>query len=589
MPDILTPDKMYDAIDASDQRAQPFRDFKNQATQELVGRFYFKDDGQQRPMNLIARNILTLQAHLASRNPKHTVTTDYAQLRGEANIRAMLLDQISDELDRKRITRLQLLRAMLGPMAVTKIGLRAGEDLVKIDGKQYNPGQAYIQAIDLDDHICDHQARCREEMQWEGHRYRVSRQIAMDCGLFDPDLIKGLPSAEDDTGGSKRTRSDRISKKRSGTDMQAVDMIELCDIAFYDDSGTVIATLAGSQNGAKEYLLINDFQGPMRGPYEWLEFLPIPNQLYALPPVALMREQSEAMNKVFAKMVQQVLRTKRILAGNRASGDDLNVAQDAEDGDTVEFDDVEQVKNFDLGGLQGDFSPFSQQLMAWSNMQYVNIDLAAGQEGGTDKATIYQGMQANLNVLIDDLQSTHETHEEKVSDQLHWYLDTDPLRPRGGTLRLPGGEHIRVVFDPATKRGQFQDFTTKIKYGSMLRQDPQVKAANLQRFMALLMESLQLTMSTGGAWSTSGVARIGGRYLGLEELDELINDPILQQQLQQQLMGMPQQPPGQIAGQVPMNAQALNGAKPQPRVGGKGTQPQPSGMQKRPAMAGATK
>lgn len=587
MPDIILASKMYDAIDAADERAEPFRRFKEEAVRELTGRFYNHDDGQQRPMNLIARNILTLQAHLAHRNPKHTVETDFLPLRGEAQVRGILLDEISKELDRIRITRLQLLSAMLGPYAITKIGLRAGDDMVKINGKEYNPGQTYIQAIDLDDHIFDHQARCLEEMQWEGHRYRVSKQIALECGLFDPAVIESLPGAEYDTEASgRRRRSDKISKQAEDRDMEAVEMIELVDIAFYGEGTTIIATLPGTNHASSDYLLINEFQGPMRGPYERLEFLPLPNQAYGLPPVSLMREQSEAMNKLFAKMVDQILRTKRMLVGNRASRDDLDTVQDAEDGQVAEVDDVDSLKNVDFGGLSQDFPEFAQQLGAWSNMQYVNIDLATGQSGGTDKATIYQGMSSNLNVLIDDLQNTHEQYETRVSEQLHWYLDTDPLRTRGGTMRMPGGETLQVVFDPMTKRGQYQDFTTKIQYGSMLRQDPQVKAQNLKNLMDTMMESMQLTMATGGAWNSTAVARIFSHYMGFEELDEVINDPVLQQQLMQRMMQLPQQTPGQVAGPSKYKPQSIQGPRPQPQVGGGFARPQQAGMQRQPQMAG---
>jgi hypothetical protein len=585
---------MYDAVRGCDAVYDPHRKFYTEALKETTGRFYNIDDKQQRPLNLLARNLLTLQAHLAHRNPGHEVTTDMLPLRGEAQIRALVLDEISDEIDRLRITRIQLLRALCAPMAVTKVGLRAASDMVKINGRLFNPGQPYILPIDPSDHLVDHQARCRDELTWEGHRYWVPRMMALESGLFDNWIIERLPGIQD---GSTRqgSRESEIGKGGRGSrDDQAVEMIELMDFVFYDDYGSVTTTLPAEDGSSSEWLLEEEFQGPMRGPYEWLEFLPLPNQLFGLPPVALWRESSDAANKLFTKMMAQILRTKRIVVGNRESGDDLETIATAEDGDTKEVDDVDSLKNIDFGGLSPDFSPFAQTLMGMSNMQYANVDVAAGQSGGTDKATIYQGMQANANVIIDDLQHTHEQYESRISRQLHWYLDTDPLIQKNMTMRLEGGEFIQVVYDAKTKRGQYEDFTVKIKYGSMLRQDPQVKAQNLLKLLGVAMQAVQVQLQTGGAFNAGAAIRLAARHLGYEEADEMVNDPMLQQMLmaRMQQASMVQNTPGQITGQSNINPGALYSGRPSPGGGAGGkpgafAQPQPNGAPKQPAMAGA--
>jgi len=577
VPEVLTVSKLYEAIDDAKANARPFIEHGNQSHAEALGRFYQKDDGKVRPLNLMDRSATTMIAHLAHRNPGHEVRAKSQLLKGEAKIRELLLDHISDELDRLRLTRMQLMRAFFYPMAVMKIGIRAGDDMVKINDRMYSPGQPYILPIDFTDHLADPRARCRAEMAWEGHRYRVPRFEAAECGLFDRDTIMSLP-AVGDSDRSDQPSSEFIGKAQ-GLSSDMLEEIELIDVCFYHDGGSEIVTISAERTD--KYLRQTSFEGPDRGPYEWLEFHPQPNQLYGQSIASKLREQHDTMVRVSAKSVDQIERSMRILAANRGQKDDLETVGKSIDGALVEVDDIDGLKNFDVGGIMPDLAPFMQMVQSWGNTQYVNFEVAAGQEGGTDKATIYQGIQAAMNVMIGDLQNTHEEHESRVSRQLLWYLDTDPLIQKTMSMRMPGGEYIDVVYDAQTKRGDFEDFSVKVKYGSMVRQDPQVKAQNLLKLIEIGMQSIQVTLATGGAWNSQAVMRIAARELDMDdELSEIIQDPMLIQMMMQRMQVVPQQGQGQIAGQSQVNPEATYGGRPEgagPRAGMRTAQPQNNG------------
>ncbi len=595
MPDLFDIDAAFDAIEASEDRTAPICAQIDDNTRELTGRWYYEDDGIRRPLNILARNALTLGAHLCHRNGVHEATPKSVVFKAQADLRALLLDTTSDELERIKITRLQFLRAFLGPMAVTKIGARVGADLVKINGRLYDRGMPYIQEIDFTDHLADHEARCRDELKWEGHRYRVPRQVAADCGIFNPDIIMALPSTSEDTGDNRvATRPDMISKRQGTAGQEAVEMVELIDLCFYDDAEPLILTMPAARGYATDFMRVEPWQGPRRGPYEWLEFHPMPNQLYGMSLAAFMREQHEITNELFGKMVDQILRSKRLLIGPRTSSDDLDTARDAEDGDVLEFDDPQSVKNVDMGGITPDFEPFANMLLQWTNMQYVNVEVAAGSEGGTDKATIYQGMSANVNVVIDDLQNTLEEYETRVSRSLDWRLQQDPLLHKTMIRRLPGQEFIDVVYDALSREDDKSEMEIKIRYGSMLRQDPQVKASNLLQLIQIAMQSAQVSMQTQGYWSTQGCLRLAGQYLGFDELDQLVNDPALEQMVQQTISAAVGQPPqqGVPSGMSGVNPSSLRGPRVAPKaagrsVGGGFARPQNNNGPRRQSMAGA--
>lgn len=571
---------MYDAIDAAKANALPYIEHGIQSHTEALGRFYHRNDKKVRPLNLMDRSATTMIAHLAHRNPGHEVRASSQMLRGDAKVREILLDHVSDEMERLRLTRMQLMRAFFFPMAVMKIGIRAGDDMVKINDRFYSPGQPYILPIDFTDHLADSRARCRSEMAWEGNRYRIPRFEAAECGLFDPDVIMSLP-AVGDVDRADQPSSEFIGKSQGESFSDMLEEIELIDVCFYHDNGSEIATLSAERTN--DYLRIGSFEGSDRGPYEWLEFHPQPNQLYGQSIASKLREQHDTMVRVSSKSVDQIERSMRILAGNRGQKDDLKTVGESFDGALVEVDDINGLKNFDVGGLMPDLGPFMQMVQSWGNSQYVNFEVAAGQEGGTDKATIYQGIQAAMNVMIGDLQNTHEEYESRISRQLLWYLDNDPLIQKNMTMRLPGGEYIDVIYDAQTKKGDFEDFSVKVRYGSMIRQDPQVKAQSLLKLVELAMQSVQVTMATGGVWNSQAALRIMARELNFDEMDELIQDPMLIQAMMQRMQVVPQPGQGQVAGQSQVNPEAAYGGRPQmgaenPRAGMRTAQPQSNAM-----------
>lgn len=590
MPDILDIESVYDAVEASEERTAPIAEQIEDVLREITGSWYYEHDGIRRPLNLLARNGLTLGAHLCHRNGTHEATPKSIALKAQADLRALLLDTVSDELERIKISRMQFWRAFMSPMAVTKIGARVGADVVKINGRLYDRGMPYIQAIDFSDHLADHEARCRDELTWEGHRYRVPRRLAADSGLFNPDIIMNLPATSEDVGDrNSSSRPDMVSKRNGRSGREAVEMVELIDLCFYDDSEPLIVTVPAHRGYSWDFLRVEPWQGPSRGPYEWLEFHPMPNQLYGMSLAAWMREQHEITNELFSKMVDQILRSKRLLIGPRTSSDDLDTARDASDGDVLEFDDPADVKNVDLGGMTPDFEPFAQMLLQWTNLQYVNTEVAAGSEGGTDKATIYQGMSANVNVLIDDLQNTLEEYETRVSRALDWRLQQDPLLNKTMIRRLPGQEFIDVIYDALSREDDKAEMEIKIRYGSMLRQDPQVKAANLLQLIQVAMQSAQVSMQTQGYWSTQGTLRLAGQYLGFDEIDQLVNDPALEQLIQSTIATAVGAPPrqGQVAGMSGVNPASLHNARPASRqIGGGFARPQSNNGPRR-QMAGA--
>lgn len=554
MPSVISPAKLYKAIDAADDRLRRPRELRRTAFKEFVGRYYAEDDGKQRPMNLVYRACKVYQAHIAYRSPKYEVRTDDPTIRGEAVVLGELISNLADEMDFSALDRLLLLDALLGPRAVVRMGMKAGSDAVTQEGRDLNPGQWYLRRISLDDHLTDPRANRREEMAWEGDRYRVGKQALLDSGVFDNAVIERLPTmpvrSRDGVG-----RAEDLSGRKTQDEYDLIDTVELVDVFFYDAAGggrTVKATLP-TEFEADVFLREEEYEGPERGPYEWLEFDPLPDNLNSLPPVAGYREQSENVNNVLAKLIEQIGKSKRIpVVGDDTPEDEVDAIKANRDGEVLRARDPKAANVLDLSFVSPELVPMGQMLLTFANIQAGNPDMMGGTGSNAKTATEFQGLMTTAGAMTDLLVDIHDGFWSRVGRHGMWYLVRDPLIRRGTTKRI-GGFEVQLVYDAEQREGDFEDFRLKVRPRSTVRMDENVRGRRLVELLSLVPGLVQTEMMTMGGFSSMGAVRVLGRRFGEDELDEMFRDPelIRQAALKYGAIAPPTQGVPKLAGVTP--------------------------------------
>lgn len=532
MPTLLTPTQVFDAVRQSDDRLDTPRERRRESYQEYVGRYGYEDDGVRRPVNLIAKAVNTFVPYLAGRSPLHKVTSDSLMFRGDALKTSLALDVLSRKLNRVRISRLALLDAFLSPMAIVRCGTRAGEEIYTARGKTINVGQPYIMRVDWDDWIFDPAARCRDEAVFEGHYYRIPRAEALDSGIFrgKEDIIESIPSIGDGRCGFRRQERHEDLSRQSPTetgDFDLVDTIELMDLVFYDDYQPVKVTLPANEDCCDDFLRVVELDAPDRGPYYSLEFYPIPNQPFGVPPVAFWRENAEHFSSLLNKAVDEIIKAKKIIFARRSAEDEAETARDAEDSEVVIVDDPSAIATQELGGVVRDLVPIVGQFQAWFDYVAHNPSLLAGDQGETDKVGIYEGQQAGAMTIVNDYMRQHEEFEAEISRDLGWRLMKDPFIVLPLTRRIPGGEFVEITFSADQLSADFEDLVFKLKPRSMLLQDQNLRARRLIELMQGCVQAAEAEMVTQGRFNASKAMEILGNEFDIDELDELMRDPIV--------------------------------------------------------------
>lgn len=542
--------KLRDAVDASDTLSEPYRIGYADAIANYGGRYWGDgSDRKRQVINLGNRFVKTMVAHLSAGNPEHDVTAKSRQLRPFAALTQLASDHLADEQSRWKVSRTMLKMALLGPCAYLRLGLKAGSNTHTIDGTIFDMGQPFITPMSLDDIVVDPAGRCPEEFLWEGYRYRPYRASLYNTpkALWTPygrSVIDKLPALEDGYDAERQRYSEQVSNNLPANDrFGLIDSVELIDIVIRAGDGRfVIVTISGDQSCCNDYLMVRDWEGPECGPLLRLEFDDMPGQPFGVPPVVTAREQSDLTNALLVKLANQLRRQKTVLGYMPGAQDEADQIRTARDGATIPITDPSAVQAYEVGAINTQIPGLANLFRGLADEGFGNVSILSGAQGGGDTATEYSGQQANASVLLGDMHRIHERFETKVSRAMAWYLHHDPMIRIPMVKRLPGGEHIDLVYDAAQREGDWLDYNITVRTNSMsaTRHDPQVRQRRIIEMAAVAIQAAQASQATGGMLDLAGMLRVLGRELNIDALDEFMGDPVFQMERQMLTQSLPQ-------------------------------------------------
>lgn len=582
---------MSRAVSDGYRELDPHRVNFRDACNECAGRHYGKGDGVRRPVNLIAQAVSILLANLISDEPKHRVRSPLAELRGEAAMLELALDKLWEDNNVLEDVRQVVMDAILGPIGILRVGMRAGTQYVTVDSERRTPvAEPYCRRISLDDYSCDPSARSRGELRWEAIRYRIPRAEAIESGVFgrDPDeyapgemqvedqatraeakaILETIPGLDESSSGQDDVAS--IGREGGGLDRFAlIDTIELWDVFFHTGQETWTITVPASHTKegvahADKWLLVEKWQGPDPGPLLTIGFCDLPDQVMYKPVVADWRDLHDFCRVVSSKLARETENSK-VVWGYRGEGeDDAMSVKNKGDSGLVRLTGDKTPEKIEVVGIVKELLP----LLQWAEREWANASGNLPLTGGTDSdatdktATAAQYLQANASQRIADMRRRVESLLKAIDKHFGHYLMTDPLVFLPLPYRIPGGETITVEFDAATRRGDFQHYVFDIERYSAVGQDPNVRLKRVTEFLGLVLEFVPAIKE--GIVSIDGLTNLGKQEFGIENLDELLpmQSMRLQAEAHAQMGGMqPGQPqPKPTPGMQPQNAYAAKPA-----------------------------
>jgi hypothetical protein len=355
---------------------------------------------------------------------------------------------------------------------------------------------------------------------------------------------------------------------------EVCEYVELVDL--YIPSEQIIVTQPWVRGGTFDrFLNIAEYEGPETGPYHMLGYAFAGDNLLPIPPAGVWYDLHVMANKLARKIGRQADRMKRVLAFEGGAAEDVAEIVNANDGETVRVDNVDAIKELTYGGT----SEEAYQHMEWLKAQFQemagHVDQLAG--GTSDTPTLGQAeiQQSNSSVRLSDMQQMVYNFTGEVGRDLMFFLHTDPLIELPLVRRVQGVEQ-QVMYTPEMRQGEWLDYTIKCKAQSMARTDPQVKARRVLEFAQnVVPAAAQAFQLLGPAFNLERFLLRVAEEIGLDEVDDIINSPLLQQRMQQMMMRLP--PDGNMARMAGGGAMPPAGPPALPG-GGRPGQPNPGQM-----------
>jgi hypothetical protein len=539
---LPTASTLLERIRNAHDQLEPYRAKRIQAMAALRGQHHPDGDGAKRYLNLIRRTYNTLAYNIVAGNPLNRVESRLPDYEVEAALLTMLLDHQAKVMNRVKTTRAIVMDAFFGPAGIRRVGIRRGPEVVTLDNRTINVGQLYEARVQFDDYFCDPEARNQEELRYEGERRWVTRRSLVAAGMDEDDAMS-LPAREEDPDyegkktGSVGTYEDPMDRR--------VGVYE----CFYYDSGRIRRCVLPAQEtrSAARYLLESEWEGPETGPFRKLVFQPDNDFVLGSPPANDWLEIAEAHRIVTNRMIRDIEKGKLIYGvGQDTPEDEIEALEQSEHKQFVRMSNTANIAPIDLTATNPNFGPAQSLLAQWASVAGGNTDILAGTSTGTERATIFSGLQANAGAMVEAMREVMYEHEAEVSRDLAWYAMTDPLMQVPLSYDLPAGQKIEVNFDSAALTGKHADFYFNITPKSMGRLDPQVRLNNTIQLLNFIVGAAQASAMTGGMIDVQGVARLGGRLMDMDEIAHVVRDAAILQTNQLASMRAGPVPRGQL-------------------------------------------
>jgi hypothetical protein len=550
----LLPEKIVRAVELGYTKLESYRRHRTKFISRYVGNYYGKnvsdESAMATPLNLMYSAVMTIVPNLVYQDPRFTVKTNVLPYRQYAQTLGLALDHlVTHEIMLRRTLRKAIVDAMFG-VAIVKVGLSISSQTLDL-GEPLAIGYPYADRVDLDDYVCDPVARDADEFEFEGHRFRMSEQQAIEAGL-PGDMVKKLcshfdggnaameVSAMSDNKGAQKSFNDEVSRY--------IDMTEI-----YFPREQMVVTIPHPKYGdsyARQIINQVEWAGPERGPYHRLGFAYVPDNPLPVPPASIWMDLHDLANRVGRKIARQANRNKRVLAYTGNAEEDARAIADSADGETIRVEDVEAVKEIEFGGATDD----SYEFLDWTQKKFSemtgNIDLLSGTDTNQPTATQAEMLQANTSVRLADMQSLVYQFTGDIGRALAFYIHTDPLIELPLVKRV-GGQEIQVAYTPEMREGEFLDYAIETTPFSMARTDPNMKLRRKMEFITNAIPALaQAFQILGPAFNIEAALVSIARDMDIEDADEFINSQMLMQQVMMQ-MQMAGNPDGKAGGAQP--------------------------------------
>ncbi len=507
-------------MSCSYKKMEAFRLNRYRAIEQFLGSHYSANGTKQKvPINLLAMAIGIYCRQLAAKNPKVIVSTKHEELKPRATMLELAGDHLLDEITFQRTIRSLVLNAIFS-VGIAKVGISA-DSQVEIDGVWHDSGQPFSDSIDLDDVVFDMSSTTFEHMGFIGNKYFLPMDVIKQ--YYDPELTEKIKPTKSSDESELFPDSDQEVKKLSQGEAKEEDdyedRVQLVDV--YLPRQNLMLTLVCNQPEL-EPLNVVDWEGPEAGPYRFLSYQEVPNNIMPLPPVAIWRDLHELTNHLFNKIGRQAERQKTVGMVTIGADKDAIAIRDAQDGEIISVENPKNYAESRMGGADPSSIALTLQTQDIFSRMAGNLDSIGGLSPQAETLGQEELLSQSASKTVAEMADRTMAVAKAIIHDLLWYLWHDPLISIPLTQHVAGVD-IPIEFTPEDREGDFYEYNIRIQPYSMEEQTPAKKLqAIIQIWERFIMPGVPLLQAQGLMPNMEGLLKNVAKLTNIDELSELL-------------------------------------------------------------------
>lgn len=473
--------------------------------EDFAGSRYGQDFlGGGRPeiyVNLIQELVGALKTALAYNDPRFIVTSKRGEYESFGKRFQTALNTYVQKIHFGETLR-EIVADAIFLVGIGKIYLADSPEVYYENDIWMDPGMPYLGRVSLDNFCYDASKSDLRKCAFIADRYSMDFDTAKECQYFDPEVRAGLmPSKWSERADRwELTSSLSISDDQSNAEIQ--DVIDLVDVYLPKERLVCTWPIYGKFSlMPTKPLAVLPWDGPETGPYRFLSFVDVPDNVMPTSPAQSLCAMFYLFNTLMRRNAIRAKQAKTVLTYEPGTGEDLARVMHAQDMETVK---VNRNKSFELTQFPGPdqgMVAFTMGLKELFNQAAGNLENMTGTGTSAETATQEAGIDQKVGAQLAEKRKKTNRFANECGKDIGALLFDDPMQVIPGEREIPGtGLSINADWlppDVLQRPCPFAELGIEVEIGSMEYKSSQQRLAGMFGVMGQIGPLIPLAQQQG--------------------------------------------------------------------------------------------
>ena len=457
----------------------------------------------QRYVNKLNTTATIYQTALCFNNPQFKITSFDQKLWPFCRKYEVNVNKVIENINLKAVLAECVLDAffLLGAAKVrmADAGLKEIEPNLWLD-----PGKPWVDRISFSDLILDMPAKSLRSMRFYGDRYRAPFEAVQGRDDFDEKVLKKLSPSSKQNQNADSDRADQIALGNSVDDDELEPMCWLMDIFLPRER--LLVTFS-ADNDALAPLKVVEWDGSAMGPYKFLTFGYVPDNVMPSTPAEQLVLLDRLMNRLYRKLAQQANRQKNFVLGEKGDEKDLLIVKQAADGEYVVVKNPKSATPVSFPGPDANLNAFFLAAGEIYNVQAGNERALGGLGTEAETATQEQMLARGAGGRVGWMKGAVNEFASEIGREIGNLMWEDPSLTISSTMEVENTDYrVDSSWKPGDRKGLKDHYDFRVEPNSMAFRPPEMKQQIIDGFCERYVNLLPAIQA--GAFDGQEYARI---------------------------------------------------------------------------------